>query len=272
MKSAPILPEDIRINTVSCLNASPLLPEGVRVGTVPYLNALPLVSFIQGEIQSAVPSELALHYEAGILDAALLPVYQLLQHASPQMADGICISSQGEVFSVFLAHREPLREIPRVYLDPASRTSNALFRCLCAEFLGWMPEFSTQPPGPDSARILIGDAAIDFRIPQPEGWNFLDLGQTWTTYTGLPFVYAAWGLCGKMAPQIAEFLRAVKQQGMAHLDKLAAQDRRPDFAKAYLGGYVRYDLNDLEKQAISLFAELLHKYGLSPVLSRPTFI
>jgi len=250
----------------------PTLPDGVRIGTVPYLNALPLVSFIPGKIQSAVPSELAVHYEAGALDAALLPIYQLLQDASPQIAEGICISSHGEVFSVFLAYREPLHEIRRVYLDPASRTSNALFHCLCAEFLGWIPEFSTQPLGPDAAKILIGDAAIDFRISQPEGWHFLDLGQTWTAHTGLPFVYAAWGLRGKMALQIAEFLRAVKRKGMAHLDKLTAQSGRPDFAKIYLGGYIRYDLNDPEKQAISLFAQLLHKYGLSPVVSRPTFV
>ncbi|PWU06045.1 MAG: hypothetical protein C5B47_08140 [Verrucomicrobia bacterium] len=248
------------------------LPEGARIGTVPYLNAWPLVSFIPGEIRSAVPSELALAYEAGALDAALVPIYQLLQQAAPQIAEGICISSQGEVFSVFLAHREPLREIPRVHLDPASRTSNALFRCLCAEFLDWIPEFSTQLPGEGDARILIGDAAIEFRILHAEGWRFLDLGQAWTTYTGLPFVYAAWGLNGKMALQIAKFLRAVKQKGIANLDKLTATYHRPDFAKIYLGGYIRYDLKEAEKQAISLFAELLHKYGLSPVLSRPIFV
>ncbi len=250
----------------------PALPEGARIGSVPYLNALPLVSFIPGSVEWAVPSQLAVRYESGDLDAALLPVYQVLQHASPMVADKICVSSKGDVFSVFLAHRKPLHEIQCVHLDPASRTSNALFRCLCAEFLDWVPEFSTQPPGLEDARVLIGDPAIDFRIPHPAGWNFLDLGQVWTTHTGLPFVYAVWALSGTMTLPIAQFLRAAKQVGMSHLDELAAKDRRPDFAKIYLGGYIRYDLNEPEKQAIALFAKLLYQNGLSPILSQPTFL
>jgi chorismate dehydratase len=248
------------------------LPKGVCIGCVPYLNAQPLVSFIPGRIELEVPSQLALRYEAGALDAALLPVYQMLQHATPVITDGVCISSRGPVFSVFLAYRGPLHAIRRVHLDPSSCTSNALFRCLCAEFLDWMPEFSTQRAGPEDARILIGDPAIDFRLPHPKGWNFLDLGESWTHHTGLPFVYAVWALCGDLAPQMAEFLRVAKEIGMAHLSELAAKNHRPDFAKTYLGGHIGYDLNEPEKQGLSLFAELLYKYGLSPVLSKPRFV
>lgn len=242
------------------------------MGSVPYLNAVPLTSFIPGTVEWAVPSQLARRYKSGALDAALLPIYQLLQDSAPLIADGISISSHGEVFSVFLAHREPLSEVKQVYLDPASLTSNALFRCLCAEFLDWAPEISTESPGPTDARVLIGDLAIDFRIAQPEGWHFLDFGQAWTLHTGLPFVYAAWGLQGKFAPEIAKHLRTAKQMGMANLSDLVAKDRRPDFARAYLGGYIRYDLNKAEKEAIALFSKLLHKYGLSPVISQPRFI
>lgn len=248
------------------------LPQGIRIGSVPYLNALPLTSSILEPIELAIPSQLALRYESGALDAALLPVYQILQHSSPTVADGICISSHGEVFSVFLTYRGPLGKVRYVYLDPDSLTSNALFRCLCAEFLKLAPEFSTGPPGPEDARVLIGDPAIEFRIPSPEGWNFLDLGQAWTDHTGFPFVYAAWALRGKIAPEIAEFLRAAKQSGMANLSTLIARDPRPDFARIYLGGYIRYDLNEAEKRGLALFAELLYKHGLSPVLSRPSFV
>ena len=250
----------------------PILPEGIRIGSVPYLNALPLTAAIPEPLELAVPSRLAARYESGSIDAALLPVYQVLQHPAPLIADSICIGSHGEVFSVFLAHREPVEEIRRVCLDPASCTSNALFRCLCAEFLGLAPEFSTQPPSPEEARILIGDPAIDFRLAAPEGWNFLDLGQAWTEHTCLPFVYAVWALRGESAPQVAEFLRVAKCEGMANLEELAAKDLRPDFARTYLGGYIRYDLNEPEKRGLSLFAELLYKHGLSPVRARPSFV
>jgi predicted solute-binding protein len=250
----------------------PTLPSGARIGSVPYLNALPLIAAIPVDVELATPSQLALRYESGALDAALVPIYQVLQYSSPLVGDGMCIGSHGEVFSVFLAYQGPLSEVRRVHMDPASCTSNALFRCLCAEYLHLAPEFRTDQPAPKDARILIGDPAIDFRLPPPEGWNFLDLGKIWTDHTGLPFVYAAWALQKKHAHELAKFLRSAKDAGMENRAELAAKSPRPDFAKKYLTDYIRYNLNEPEKQGLSLFAKLLYKYGLSPVSSQPIFV
>lgn len=245
----------------------------MHFGAVPYLNALPLIAAISEPIELEVPSQLTLRYASGTLDAALLPTYYILQQPSPLIVDGVCISSYGEVFSVFLAHRRPLRTLRSITLDPSSHTSNALFQCLCAEFLGLTPEFSMQPLENNSeGRILIGDPAIDFRMSASTDWHFLDLGKTWTSYTGLPFVYAAWSLKERSA-QIAQVLRSAKQAGMAVLEEFAAEDKRPAFARTYLSTYIRYDLGELEKQSLTRFAALLHKNGLSSICCcQPIFI
>ncbi|ALJ56617.1 Chorismate dehydratase [Candidatus Xiphinematobacter sp. Idaho Grape] len=246
----------------------------MRLGAVPYLNALPLRAFISKSLELEVPSRLVRLYESGLLDAALLPTCKILQQSHPLIVDGVCVSSYGKVFSVFLAHRRPLKELRNVSLDPSSCTSNALFRCLCAEFLGLTPEFSMQSLDySNEGRILIGDPAIDFRMSEPAGWHFLDLGETWTFHTGLPFVYAAWSLRRKSVPRIAEFLRSVKRAGVKALAELAARGGKPAFSLAYLNTYIRYDLGELEKQSLARFAGLLYKHGLSPVCSyKPSFV
>ncbi|QQY07417.1 MAG: menaquinone biosynthesis protein [Candidatus Xiphinematobacter sp.] len=246
----------------------------MRLGAVPYLNALPLRAAILGSLELEVPSRLVRRYESGLFDAALLPTYKILQQPRPLIVDGVCISSYGEVFSVFLAHRKPLEEIRYVSLDPSSCTSNALFRCLCAEFLGLSPEFSVRPLNhKDESHILIGDPAIDFRLSAPAGWRFLDLGAIWTSYTGLPFVYAAWSIREKSALQIAEFLRSAKRAGIQALAELIARRSNPIFTSTYLNTYIRYDLGELEKRSLVRFAELLYKHGLSSAGScNPSFV
>jgi len=245
----------------------------MRLGAVPYLNALPLRASILGSLKLEVPSQLVRRYESGTLDAALLPTYKILQQSHPLIVDGVCISSYGKVFSVFLAHRKPLKELRYISLDPSSYTSNALFRCLCAEFLGLTPEFSMQPlDQSNEGHILIGDPAIDFRMSASTDWHFLDLGEAWTVYTGLPFVYAAWSIRGKSVLRIAEFLRSVKQAGIKALEELIIKSK-PTFTLTYLNTYIRYNLGEPEKRSLARFAELLYKYGLSPVRSyRPSFV
>src|SRR5687768_14929550 len=80
-----------------------------RVGSVPYLNAVPLTRGLEDEIQFVPPSKLGKMLRAGELDAALLSITEVLLNDLYDVLDGIAIASLGEVKSVFLAHREPLR-------------------------------------------------------------------------------------------------------------------------------------------------------------------
>jgi predicted solute-binding protein len=236
-----------------------------RIGSVPYLNARPLVEGLADHLIFEVPSRLADRFAAGELDAALLPVYEAVSHERALIADDMAIASRGEVFSVFLAHREPLNAIETVALDPASHTSNHLLRCLFAEFHGPEPEYVKEPADELQARLLIGDPAIRFRQAHAaDDWKYLDLGAEWMRCTGLPFVFACWVLRegARDAEALASALREVKLRGLAARERIASEYEDAEFVRHYLTHYIRFDLRAEEKQAIALFAALLRKHGL----------
>ena len=69
---------------------------------------------------------------SGELDVALVSSFEFLRNPIYAIADGISISSDGPVYSVFVAHRGSISEIEEIELDPASETSINLLRCLLA--------------------------------------------------------------------------------------------------------------------------------------------
>ena len=233
---------------------------------MPYLNARPLVEGIAGQLLMQVPSRLAEHFAAGGLDAALLPIYEAVSHERALIADDMAIACRGEVYSVFLAHREPLAGLEAIALDPASHTSNRLLQCLLAEFHALDPQYVAVPRDDAEPRLLIGDAALEFRKGHAaDGWRFLDLGTEWMRCTGLPFVFACWVLREGVADVglLAETLRGVKRRGLEARGEIAAEYADAAFVHRYLTHYIRYDLRGEEKKAVALFAALLRKHGLA---------
>lgn len=236
----------------------------VRIGSVPYLNARPLIEGLGGRVTLDVPARLAERFAAGELDVALVPTFEAVERDCATVADDIAIACRGEVFSVFLAHREPLAEITSVALDPASHTSSHLLQVLLAEFHGLEPDYAERPESDEQARLLIGDAALAFRRAHGGDWSFLDLGAEWMRCTGLPFVFACWVFRDGVAdaPEIAAALREVKRAGLAARPRIAATEADPAFALRYLTDFIRFDLGEEEKRAVALFAALLRKHGL----------
>ncbi|MEO8207029.1 MAG: menaquinone biosynthesis protein [Chthoniobacterales bacterium] len=234
--------------------------ESLHIGAVSYLNAKPLVFHISGDVVFKHPSLLSEDFSARKLDVALLPIFSILGRSDVTIVDGISISSRGSVYSVILAHRGNEASIKKIHLDPASRTSTHLLQVICRQFLRIEPEFSGDPAGCD-AQLLIGDQAIQFRKEHKEGWQFIDLGEEWTQYTGLPFVYAVWAIQAKSedAPVIASALREIKAQGLKSLSEIieALPHDQQKFAHEYLNGFIRYGLGKPEKEAIRLFTKYL---------------
>ena len=86
---------------------------GQRIGSVRFLNAAPLTRGIEDRVVFATPSELAALLARAELDAALVSVTEPLLRGGYDILDGVAIVSLGEVKSVFLAHRGPIRTRPR---------------------------------------------------------------------------------------------------------------------------------------------------------------
>lgn len=240
---------------------------GLRIGCVQYLNSKPLIHDYDGPVVFDHPSGLARDLAAGRLDAALVPIFEVLREPRYLVADGVAIACDGPVFSVFLAHRGPLAEVRTIALDPASLTSVHLLQVLLAEFHGLRPICRDARECADAdAQLLIGNQAIDFRLADRGQHQLLDLGAEWQRCTGLPFVFALWALRRDLpgADAVAEALRALKDAGRAAIAAIVAGDKThdPGMSTRYLTEHIRFDLGDREKVAIARFGELLVKHRL----------
>ncbi len=238
----------------------------VRVGCVQYLNSKPLIYGGDSPVVFDHPSGLARDLVRGVLDVALVPVFEALLHPPWLAVDDVAIACDGPVFSVFLAHRSPLAAVRRIALDPASRTSVHLLQVLVAEFHDLHPAYVAADDAAADALLLIGNQAIDFRLAHPEGWHFLDLGDEWKRCTGLPFVFALWLMRPTIAnpAAIADELRAIKRDGLAHLPEIVGADvaHDPEVSTRYLTQHIRFDCGPREKAGLERYRALLEKHRL----------
>lgn len=252
-----------------------------RIGGLSYLNTRPLVCGIEDRITAGEPSQMADLMRRGELDAAIVPVAEVLAEDRYDVLDGIAIGSRGPVRSVFVAHRGiALARVKRVAITPVSRTSVWLLRILLKKCHGSEPEF--YPKGPKSllcdheAMLLIGDEALEYslRAPTPRR-HIWDLGEAWQTLTGLPFVYAVWAMQkGARGAPLQKMLRAAKAAGLARLDELAARPGlgTPEFRREYLTRHVCYDLGDAEKRGLQKFQEWCAELKMIPAAREVRYV
>lgn len=242
-----------------------------RIGSVPFLNAVPLTRGIEHLTTFVPPSQLAEMLRKGELDAALVSVTEVLLNEGYEVLDGIGVCSLGEVFSVIVAHKQPLDKMEVVHCDPASLTSVNLLKVLLAE-QGRQIEFRPlesyrDAPAHDNV-LLIGNSAIDFRREEPEH-AIWDLGAAWYELTRLPFVYAVWAIREDVdnKRELLDELRDAKDFGMDTLDFIISdrEDYDRDFRQDYLGWHIHYHIATDEKRALEKFAGLLSQHGLGSV-------
>src|ERR1700679_1662454 len=158
-----------------------------RIGSVKFLNAIPLTRGIESELILAMPAKLAEMLRRDELDAALVSITEVLLNDRYDILDGIAIASLGEVYSVILAHKKPLKEAVEIFCDTASLTSVNLLKVLLAEknlFPQFKPLENYEAAREKDFVLLIGDRAIDFQRA-PHIHEIFDLGAAWTELTNL---------------------------------------------------------------------------------------
>lgn len=245
------------------MSGDPLL--GLRIGAVSYLNTRPLIHSLQSRpLTLEVPARLAASFLAGELDAALLPVFAILEAGGGFLVDDVAIACRGEVFSVMVASQGELSEAKEIFLDPSSRSSSALLRVLSAEFYPGCHCLRESVAIPDgAARLLIGDPAIAFRREHGVSWHYHDLGALWLHHTGLPFVFAVWALAVS-DQRVGDAFRAAKEIGLQAREAIAAVSDDPGFVRRYLSEYIQFNLGAEEKKGLQLFETLARRHGVLP--------
>ena len=232
----------------------------MRVGRIPYVNCYPVygaidrgVVALDGTLVTGVPSALNARMADGTLDISVVSAVEYARDARRYLLlPDLAISCDGPVRSVMLFARRPARELDgrRVIVSRSSMTSVALLELLFEHVWHARPEFvagdaevsdiAAFDREPHDARLVIGDAALVLRAESrprrthpghdaafPSYPFAYDLGETWKTWTGLPFVFAVW-VAQRSAP-VAEALGihasliTSRNWGLDHLDALAAQ-------------------------------------------------
>jgi chorismate dehydratase len=134
--------------------------------------------------------------------------------------------------------------------------------------------------GLPSARLIIGDQAINFRQNHAGEFQFWDLGEQWKKLTGLPFVYALWLIRPEVpdANSIAQRLRGLRDENCADIPAIVSdaladvannkQAIAQEFLERYYNEHLRFGLGTREKQGLQTFADLCARHGVLPKRAR----
>lgn len=257
----------------------------IRLGAVGYLNARPLVFGLQHSGRFALrfdlPSECARLLQAGDIDVGLIPSIEYLRDDSYRIVPDVAIASRGPVASVALYTSRPASEIRSIAADTSSRTSVALVRVLCARLFRIDPLIEPHEPdlramlGRSDAALLIGDKALlsggdagptTFGGPVEK----IDLGEAWTSMTGLPFVWAFWtGRPDALGPSDVRTLQQARDGGVERPEAIAreyfsAAPEHRAMAARYLQDNIKYDLGADERAGLETFFRYAADLGVVP--------
>jgi chorismate dehydratase len=274
-----------------------------RLGAVGYLNARPLVYGLDKrgdlfDLRFDVPSMCATLLHAAEIDLGMIPSIEYLRGPVPYaIVPDLGIISDGDVASVALFTRVPLKQIRRIGLDTSSRTSAGLTRVLCREAWDIDPEFDAVPPESAArieaadAALLIGDPAL-FLDHAAAGFTKIDLGAEWTRLTGLPFVWAFWaGRPDAIDAAGIEALQHARDLGIRNVETIAQEfaEALPEptqwaeaggvspkpaqraKAERYLRDNIKYRLGDRETRGLRRYYELAAKHGVVAENRTPEF-
>ncbi|KAA5536488.1 menaquinone biosynthesis protein [Taibaiella lutea] len=240
----------------------------IKVSAVSYLNTKPLLYGIERhsiindiDLQLEYPALIAQHLREDTVDIGLVPVAAIPSIPNARIVSDYGIAADGKVASVCIYSRVPIEEIDSIYLDYQSRTSVRLAQVLLKHY--WKiavpiiqaPENYIELIKGKTAGVIIGDRALQ----QNSHFEYVyDLAEYWKTFTGLPFVFAAW-VANKDLPEdfISKFNEANKN-GLAHIDEVVAENRIDYYdLQVYYRENIQYDLNEENRKGLELFLEYL---------------
>jgi chorismate dehydratase len=209
------------------------------VAAIEFLNAAPLMWGLERDgrfsMQHTLPSACADALAAGRAELGVIPAIELAR--IPGLVGlggcGVAVADApgAEVRSILLVSRRPPAAVRTLVLDPASRTSSVLVQLLLrqrwgAEFTivaaagGWRAALERA-----DAVLMIGDPALQLRVSgEASHLQVFDLAREWRAWTGLPFVFALWGIRAPAYEAARGWLAARLEQalneGLAHREDL----------------------------------------------------
>jgi chorismate dehydratase len=264
----------------------------LRLGRVRYINCEPVYYALEHgmveadcDVFDGTPAELNERLRTGDLDVSVVSAMEAaLRPGQYVLLPDLAIACDGPVDSVLLASHVAVPELTgrNVSLSRHSLTSVYLVRLLLQKAYAVRPRFSAdgEVEAP-AARLMIGDEALSSGPDYPYR---LDLGESWKTFTGLPFVFAVWAVRREVwaaAPaevrRVHRALLASKAAGRDHPDAMVALARLrtglPEAAcRRYLREHLSFDLTPRHLEGLATFLRLLVDASALPAEPHLAFI
>ena len=207
------------------------------------------------------PAELAKKLRSGAADIALLPVAVIPTLTGARIISDYGIAADGKVASVCLFSQVPIEEIREVYLDYQSRTSVRLAQTLMEHH--WLREVIWKPAPENyieyingaTAGVIIGDRALK----QLHNFEYVyDLAEHWKSYTGLPFIFAAWVACRDLPEDFITGFNEANASGLQHINEVVAENPFPYYdLQHYYTRNIQYLLETEKHKGLKRFWELI---------------
>ena len=244
----------------------------IRIGQIPYLNCVLFFHELKNRegirLEPLVPRALSGAARDAVVDAGPVPLVDTwaLEERFMPLGD-FCIATTERARSVFLLSKRPFEQLDgaEIGMTAESSTSVRLLKVLLANAWRVRPaRFTAVNRAGNDAFLLIGDEALMHRRGLPDFPHVADLGEVWSKWTGLPFVFARWVVRRDLPDAQREYLiHALNQSlasGWSQLDRIAAT-----YASAlhmsiaeireYLEGF-RFVATDEEHRAMTKFRTL----------------
>lgn len=252
-------------------------PVRYRVGFHDCISTMPLTTGLkrhgQCEPVSAEPTELSRLLQSGALDAALLPLDELLSLSeSVHLLRSGCAAWVGACPALRVAGASPLDEIEILLARPRDRTGAILVQLL------WLSEFGAvlriRPrehaelhPDDRATAVILNEEEVELGAA---GWKYQqDITELWHESTGLPLPIWLWTCSVDHAIEpLHEMLTDVRIEACRHLPEIAS------CAAALLGcsrthaerilDSLRFELDEDVLDGLDEWLSLAAEEGLSP--------
>jgi len=236
----------------------------IKVSAVSYLNTKPLLYGIerhpvmeQIELDIAYPAIIAGRLQEKSIDIGLVPVAAIPTIPDAHIISDYGIAADGKVASVCIFSKVPMEDIKKVYLDYQSRTSVRLAKLLLEQYWKKDVEFLAAPEdyidriNGDIAGVIIGDRALRHLPDYPYVY---DLSEHWKSFTGLPFVFAAWVSVTELSDDFIRQFNEANEQGLQHIDEVIAANEYPYYSlDTYYNENILYRLDEEKRKGLQRF-------------------
>ena len=229
------------------------------------------------DLSFAIPAECADRLSDGRADIGIVPAVEL-NRQNLNIIRGTGIASRGPVRSILLISKVPYNQVRTLAADSSSRTSVALSRIILARKYAVEPQVISLPPNLENmlagcdAALVIGDPALAID-PASLPYRSLDLGDEWTSMTGLPMVFAVWAARPHAPGQDPAPFSASLRFGLDHLEDIVREYHSKvgigaDLARKYLTSHIVFELGDREYAGLEQFLQYAAELDTRKELSK----